>query len=323
MDRDWAPFELHTHTIHSDGAFSVDELFDRARACGYRGIALTDHNTSSALPEALAAAERTGVALLPGMEWTTFFGHVLLWGDRYFDWRAAGPGDLAEALRPVRSHGSIVGAAHPFRPGNPFCTGCYWEYDTDWTDIDYIEVWSGLDPSRQPFNLRALALWKNLLNQGFRIRALSGRDWHRDSGGEARAAASFLSLPACAATRLPSETSRLAMDALKEGRVAVSCGPVPELTINKESSGVVIQVRVRGDIGWGLKISELTDACLRIDSNLGCLSESSDPIKGIYMVVDRPLSESLRWVNAELRGRISGDPEGEEQLIAFCNPEFI
>jgi hypothetical protein len=321
-DRVWVPFELHTHSHHSDGDFTVDQLFDRAHTQGYQGIALTDHNTRSGIAEAWTASKRTGVALVPGMEWTTFFGHTLLWGDCYFDWRTLDPGNLSETLCPVREAGSIVGVAHPFRPGNPFCTGCFWEYQTNWTDIDYIEVWSGLDPSRRSLNRRAYALWKRLLNHGHRVRALSGRDWHRDGGRVDLAAASFFSLPASIEPRLTAETSRLAMDALREGRVAVSYGPVPELTVDVGTSKVVLRICIRDDVGWGLEISDLTKTCLRIDSNLGILAESFYPSGGADIVMEIPKPSNLRWANVELWGRLAGDTEGIVELIGFSNPQF-
>ena len=46
----WYPVELHTHTCHSDGSFTVEALVDAAARNGYRALALTDHNTSSGVP---------------------------------------------------------------------------------------------------------------------------------------------------------------------------------------------------------------------------------------------------------------------------------
>ena len=48
----WYPVELHTHTRHSDGAFTVEELVEAAARNGYRALALTDHNTSSGVSRA-------------------------------------------------------------------------------------------------------------------------------------------------------------------------------------------------------------------------------------------------------------------------------
>ena len=45
------PFELHCHTVHSDGSFTPEELVKAAKARGLSGIALTDHNTASGAQE--------------------------------------------------------------------------------------------------------------------------------------------------------------------------------------------------------------------------------------------------------------------------------
>jgi len=45
------PIELHSHTYHSDGEFSPEELLQSARDFGYKGIFLTDHNTNSGLDD--------------------------------------------------------------------------------------------------------------------------------------------------------------------------------------------------------------------------------------------------------------------------------
>lgn len=60
--------DLHTHTIHSDGSASPEELIARASSKGARSIAITDHDTVSALEEARAAADRFGIEVVPGIE---------------------------------------------------------------------------------------------------------------------------------------------------------------------------------------------------------------------------------------------------------------
>ena len=44
MMRNWFACELHCHTLHSDGDFSVEELMRTARERLLDGINLTDHN---------------------------------------------------------------------------------------------------------------------------------------------------------------------------------------------------------------------------------------------------------------------------------------
>jgi predicted metal-dependent phosphoesterase TrpH len=60
--------DLHTHTNHSDGSASPDELIARAKMKGARSIAITDHDTVSALGEARAAAEHYDIEFVPGIE---------------------------------------------------------------------------------------------------------------------------------------------------------------------------------------------------------------------------------------------------------------
>ena len=60
--------DLHTHTLFSDGSQTPTDLVEEAAAKGLTAIAVTDHDTVDGLPEALAAGERLGVEVLPGVE---------------------------------------------------------------------------------------------------------------------------------------------------------------------------------------------------------------------------------------------------------------
>ncbi|MGA9747639.1 MAG: PHP domain-containing protein [Nocardioides sp.] len=60
--------DLHTHSDRSDGTDSPAELVHNARAQGIDVLGLTDHDTTEGWQEAAAAAERTGVALVRGLE---------------------------------------------------------------------------------------------------------------------------------------------------------------------------------------------------------------------------------------------------------------
>lgn len=62
--------DLHTHTVHSDGSFTPQELIAAAKEADVI-IALTDHNTVSGLPEFLSEAERQGVCAVGGVELST------------------------------------------------------------------------------------------------------------------------------------------------------------------------------------------------------------------------------------------------------------
>ncbi|AMV40339.1 PHP domain-containing protein [Planctomyces sp. SH-PL62] len=62
--------DLHIHTTHSDGACSPREVVVAAAQVGLAALAITDHDTVSALPPARDEAARLGVELVPGVELT-------------------------------------------------------------------------------------------------------------------------------------------------------------------------------------------------------------------------------------------------------------
>jgi len=76
-------FDLHCHTLLSDGALAPAELVARAAAMGVDVLAITDHDTLDAWPEARrATASLPGaIRLVPGIEfstrWETIGIHVL------------------------------------------------------------------------------------------------------------------------------------------------------------------------------------------------------------------------------------------------------
>ncbi|XID95230.1 PHP domain-containing protein [Paenibacillaceae bacterium WGS1546] len=60
--------DLHTHTTASDGLFSPEINVRMAKEAGLAAIAITDHDTVAGVEEAIAAGERFGVAVVPGVE---------------------------------------------------------------------------------------------------------------------------------------------------------------------------------------------------------------------------------------------------------------
>jgi predicted metal-dependent phosphoesterase TrpH len=63
-------YDLHTHSTFSDGTQSVAENVRLALERGLEGIAVTDHDTTDGLEEAFAAAEGTGLDVVPGLEFS-------------------------------------------------------------------------------------------------------------------------------------------------------------------------------------------------------------------------------------------------------------
>lgn len=61
-------YDLHCHSIASDGALTPDALVRRASGQGVTVLALTDHDTVAGLPEAARAAKAQGLRLVNGIE---------------------------------------------------------------------------------------------------------------------------------------------------------------------------------------------------------------------------------------------------------------
>jgi len=60
--------DLHSHTLHSDGQRSPEELLAEAAVMGVKVLSLTDHDTISGVAAATAAATQRGIRLIPGIE---------------------------------------------------------------------------------------------------------------------------------------------------------------------------------------------------------------------------------------------------------------
>ena len=65
--------DLHTHSCYSDGTCTPAQLLALAEAAELQAIALCDHNTLAGIPVFLAAAEKSPVEAVPGIEISTDF----------------------------------------------------------------------------------------------------------------------------------------------------------------------------------------------------------------------------------------------------------
>ena len=63
--------DLHVHSKASDGTFTPTELVEEAKRAGLSAFALTDHDTTDGVAEAMTAAKAAGIELIPGVELST------------------------------------------------------------------------------------------------------------------------------------------------------------------------------------------------------------------------------------------------------------
>lgn len=63
--------DLHVHSDKSDGSFTPSQLVDMAADKGLCAFALTDHDTTAGVKEAVAAGKKKGIEVIPGIEFST------------------------------------------------------------------------------------------------------------------------------------------------------------------------------------------------------------------------------------------------------------
>src|SRR5699024_7449818 len=73
----WLGGDLHLHSIHSDGTYTIEENIQNIKSHDLDFMALTDHNTVS---QNVERPLNTDLTLIPGMELTTNKGHLNLLG---------------------------------------------------------------------------------------------------------------------------------------------------------------------------------------------------------------------------------------------------
>lgn len=71
MKEEW--IDLHVHSASSDGTYTPTELVKLAIDKGLTAIALTDHDTTDGIQEAMKAAQYTNLTVIPGIELSTAY----------------------------------------------------------------------------------------------------------------------------------------------------------------------------------------------------------------------------------------------------------
>ena len=69
-------WDLHTHTVFSDGQCTPSEAIELAKNAGIAGIALTDHDSAQGWSEAEKRARELNMPLIRGTEITAEWGHT-------------------------------------------------------------------------------------------------------------------------------------------------------------------------------------------------------------------------------------------------------
>jgi len=256
----WLAGDLHSHTVHSDGALTVPELAELAVRRGLDFLAVTDHNTVSHHGELAGAARRYGIALLAGQEVTTAFGHANVFGDvGWIDFRN-GADDWLDAAERA---GGLMSVNHPIagpvawlrsmRRRPPLVEVWHWSWlDLSWTiPLSWWQAWS---PSAIP---------------------VGGSDWHREgSDAPLGQPTTWVEVPddaaeaAGAGGSVPVADATAILSGVGAGRVAISATRDGPVLLRPDGSPDGDLVAVAGD---GLILAGPEGPCLRVSGQIATL----------------------------------------------------
>lgn len=173
--------ELHNHTNESDAVFTCRELTEFMVADKVDAFALTDHNTISGNDKVrqIIRENNLPIAFIPGMEYTTYYGHILCLNlEEYVPWENINRHKPELLFEAARQKGALVGIAHPYSFGWPFAQGCRFVMKvTDYSCVDFIEIFNNPEPLHA-VNEKAVRLWTELVLSGHRLAATCGMDLH-------------------------------------------------------------------------------------------------------------------------------------------------
>lgn len=174
----WFRGDLHTHTFHSDGSWTVKAVLDYANANNLDFVSITDHNTFSHHAEIdRLAPNYKNLLVMRGEEATTYGGHFNVWGlppGKLVDFRVTPSNvkQLADVLREKSAPKLFASINHP----TALCGGCDWSYGDDlWTAVSSVEIWNGAWDWQDE---AALQKWDTMLQKGKRVRAIGSSDSH-------------------------------------------------------------------------------------------------------------------------------------------------
>ncbi|MGI8480993.1 MAG: PHP-associated domain-containing protein [Chthoniobacterales bacterium] len=116
-EADWIKLDLHIHTLDDPQDaldYSAHELLERARALGFRVLAITLHDRVFDRAEVFANAEKLGILLIPAAEVRLQGADVLCLNVTQAEFDSLHDFDDLRRLRAIRGPSLFTIAPHPF-----------------------------------------------------------------------------------------------------------------------------------------------------------------------------------------------------------------
>ncbi len=308
----WWSGDMHMHTVHSDGNWTIAELISSASARGLDFICITDHNTASHHREIDHLNTAPPPLVMRGEEITTYGGHTNAWGlpsGTWIDFRAH-PGDSAR-IKAIAAETHRAGALISINHPSALCSGCNWSYENSAASFDGIEVWNG---SWEETDEQALLMWDKLLQAGRRITAIGSSDSHKETNpiGQPTTHAFANAL---------SQTALLA--AIKRGSVYLSSEPAgPTITFTAQTT------EGQGQHGIGMEVHLTTPGIVRfmIGSDAASADATVSFISNGKVLQKFPASAAAQAIEIECRESGYFRVEVRDKthsMLALTNPIYV
>jgi hypothetical protein len=249
----WYAGDFHVHSRESgDARPPLDEIGAFARSRGLDFVEVSDHNVMTHLDFFAAAQARFPELLfVPGVEFTTYYGHANGIGATAWVPFAIGQRGVTIQAAAARfaDQGALFAVNHPKFALGDLCIGCAWEHDLDWKAVTVVEIaTTGADQAGKIFGADTLSYWDGLCAQGHHLAAIGGSDDHR-AGVDLGAFQSPIGDPT---TMVFAEALSVAaiLDGIRNGRtVVLTGGPSdPMLTLETTTPADGDTVRSAGPV---------------------------------------------------------------------------
>lgn len=259
----WYRGDFHVHSRESgDASATLDEIATLARSRGLDFVAISDHNTHTALDYLGDVQARfPNFLFVPSVEFTTYAGHANAPGaTRWVDHRIGVEGaTIFAAVDAYHAQGALFSLNHMEFALGDACIGCAWMHDLPPEDIDSVEIMTtDLPIVKAVFLEPTIAAWDALLDQGAHVAAVGGSDDHRAGTGSGS-----LDAPIGSPTTVvfaESLSVAAVLEGIRRGRTVVlldgPASPMVELDADRpldrdtvRARRVALRARVRGGTG--------------------------------------------------------------------------
>jgi hypothetical protein len=261
-------------------------------------------------------AQKIGIQILNGIEYTTFYGHVIVIGAPYYRWDTLKQNHLNFLADHVHKYHGVIGIAHPRQIGDPICTGGTFDFkEVDFHKIDFVEQWHGVENVQHEWE-KNTEFWRSIVDCGIKMTYLYGGDFHFNAQFKDSKMFNWVQIDT---NKQINETVNAS---IANGKLIMSKGPGIELFIKEgrhiHTLGDIIKFKGKKSDMLYVRIFENTSkqVKIRIVNNLGILNEiqwsgQREMKIGIEYFTDQ------KWIRGELIDEIQGD------VTAISNPIYF